>query len=251
MIVFAPHSGLVMRAKKVTPTPTTLVLLPGLDGTEIFFGPLLAALPTWVKPVVVTYPTSDANDYPDLLSVVQTAVEHSNRFYVLGWSFSGPLALMLTAKEPIRTRGVILCASFVRSPLPVLPWLRFAVISPVVHLVRLARRTSALWSNSWTDQFRRDKAATWARVPTRILAARARSILALDVREYLRTCPRPVLYLAGSRDTVVPSRNAEDVVRESPSAKIITIEGPHLALYTNPEAAAHAIVKFMTEGESA
>jgi pimeloyl-ACP methyl ester carboxylesterase len=60
-----------------------------------------------------------------------------------------------------------------------------------------------------------------------------------------------VLYLAGSRDTVVPSRNAEDVVRESPSAKIVTIEGAHLALYTNPEAAAHAIVKFMTEGESA
>jgi hypothetical protein len=30
--------------------PETLVLLPGLDGTEVFFRPLLASLPEWVRP---------------------------------------------------------------------------------------------------------------------------------------------------------------------------------------------------------
>jgi pimeloyl-ACP methyl ester carboxylesterase len=233
----------------VTPT-TTLVLLPGLDGTEIFFGPLLAALPPWVKPVVVTYPTSGANDYSKLFKVVEAAIEDSKEFYVLGWSFSGPLALTLAAKEPIRTRGVILCASFVRSPLPILSWLPFAVVSPVVQLVRLARRIPVLLFNDSTDLFRRDKAATWARVPTRILAARARAILALDARECLRECPQPVLYLAGSRDRVVPNWNTAEVVRESPSAKVVTIDGPHLALYTNPRAAVHAIVGFIRDRES-
>jgi pimeloyl-[acyl-carrier protein] methyl ester esterase len=226
---------------------TTLVLLPGLDGTEIFFKPLLAALPTWVKPLVVTYPTSGANDYSHLLAVVRAAIEDSMDFYVLGWSFSGPLALMLAAKEPNRIRGVILCASFVRSPLPVLSSLRFAVVSPVVHLVRLARRTPMLLSNYSTDMLRHDKATTWARVPSRILAARARVILALDARDHVRECPRPVLYVAGSRDRIVPSWNAEEVVRELPSTKVVTIDGPHLALYTNPGAAVHAIVGFMRE----
>ncbi len=142
-------------------TSTTLVLLPGLDGTEIFFGPLLAVLPTWVKPLVVTYPTLGANDYADLLAVVESAIEDSDStaFYVLGWSFSGALALMLAAKNPTRIRGVILCASFVRPPLSVLSWVRFAVTSPVVHFVRLARRTPVFLSNDWTDRFRRDKAA--------------------------------------------------------------------------------------------
>jgi pimeloyl-ACP methyl ester carboxylesterase len=228
-----------------------LVLLPGLDGTEIFFRPLLAVLPAWVKPVVVTYPMSGANGYSDLLAVVLVAIEDAKEFYVLGWSFSGPLALMLAAKAPSRIRGVILCASFVRPPLPVLSWLRFAVISPVVHIVRLARRAPLFLSGNSTDLFRRDKAATWARVPTRILALRARTILALDARECLRKCPRPVLYLAGSRDRVVPKRNVQEVVRESPSAKVVTIDGPHLALYTNPGAAADAIVGFMTDRESA
>jgi len=226
---------------------TTLVLLPGLDGTEIFFRPLLAALPKWVKPVVVTYPTSGATHYSHLLTVVQAAVEDCKEFYVLGWSFSGPLALMLAAKERRKVRGVILCASFIRPPLPGISWLRFVITPPVVHLVRLIHRATLLLSSYSTDTFRRDKAATLARVPSYILAARARDILALDARDCLRGCPRPVLYVAGSRDKVVPSRNAEEVVREFPSTKVVTIHGPHLALYTNPSAAVHAIVGFMRE----
>ena len=230
---------------------TTLVLLPGLDGTEIFFGPLLAVLPQWVKPVLVTYPMSDANQYSDLLAVVQAAVEDAEEFYVLGWSFSGPLALMLAAKERRKVLGVILCASFVRPPLPGLSWLRFAITSPVVHFVRLARRTPLLFSNCSTETLRRDKAATWARVSTRVLVVRARAIVTLDARDCLRNCPQPVLYIAGSKDRVIPSRNAAEIVRELPSTKVVTIDGPHLALYTNPGAAARVIVGFMSNSASA
>jgi pimeloyl-ACP methyl ester carboxylesterase len=57
--------------------------------------------------------------------------------------------------------------------------------------------------------------------------------------------------LAGSRDRVVPARNAEELVRELPSVKVVTIDGPHLALYTNPVAAADAIVEFIIDRESA
>jgi pimeloyl-ACP methyl ester carboxylesterase len=229
---------------KVTPT-VTLVLLPGLDGTEVFFEPLLAALPPWVRPVVVTYPTSGANGYSDLLPIAEAAVASLDDFYVLGWSFSGPLALMLAAKEPSRTRGVILCASFVRSPRPVLSWLRFAVVPPVVGLVRVARRTPGVLLGTWSPELRRAKRGTWARVSSRVLAARARAILAVDARQYLRNCQRPVLYLAGSRDTVVHSRNAAEIARESSTTRIVTIDGPHLAMYTNPHAAAQAILRFM------
>ena len=227
----------------------TLVLLPGLDGTEIFFRPLLAVLPPWVRPVVVTYPTSGANDYSDLLAVVEAAIEDSDseEIYILGWSFSGPLALMFAAKDPTRIRGVILCASFVRPPLPALAWLRFAIVSPVVYLVRLARRAPVFLANESTNLLWRDMAATWGRVPTRILVARARAIFALDARKHLRECQRPVLYLAGSRDRVVPAWNVKEVARELPSAKVVMIEGPHLALYTNPKAAVRAIVEFIKD----
>jgi pimeloyl-ACP methyl ester carboxylesterase len=83
-------------------TPATLVLLPGLDGTEIFLQPLLGALPDGVRPLVVTYPLAGPNRYADLLAVVREAVAGIGEFHVLGWSFSGPLALMLA--KPSRSR---------------------------------------------------------------------------------------------------------------------------------------------------
>lgn len=41
--------------------PATLILLPGLDGTEVFFRPLLAWLPKWITPMVVQFPTAGAD----------------------------------------------------------------------------------------------------------------------------------------------------------------------------------------------
>ena len=223
------------------------MLLPGLDGTEIFFRPLLAALPQWVKPVVVTYPVSGTNRYSELLGVVQEAVDQAEECYVLGWSFSGPLALRLAAKEPTKVRGVILCATFIRPPLPGLSRLRFAVTTPAIYSMRLAHRATMWFSSHSTTELRRDKWATWARVPSHVLAARAREILALDARDCLRACAHRVLYVAGSNDRIVPSRNAAEIVRELASTKVVTIDGPHLALYTNPSAAVHAIIGFMRE----
>ena len=225
----------------------TLVLLPGLDGTEIFFRPLVAVLPPWIKPLVVTYPTTGINDYSELLPVVEAAIGDSKEFYVLGWSFSGPLALMLAAKQPNRIRGVILCASFVRCPLRVLSLLRFAVVPAIVHLVRLVHRLGLLLSEDSSDTLRQDKATTLCRVPSRIVAARLRAILALNAKRYVHESLQPILYVAGSRDRVVPRRNVEEVVTELPSTKVVTIDGPHLALYTNPRAAAQVIARFIRE----
>ena len=81
-------------------SPATLILLPGLDGTEIFFRPLLAALPPWIRARCVEYPTWGPNDYGDLLPLVRDACRACDDFFLLGWSFSGPLALMMAAESP-------------------------------------------------------------------------------------------------------------------------------------------------------
>jgi len=229
----------------LTPRTTTLVLLPGLDGTEVFFRPLLTALPEWIQPVVVTYPTAGANGYADLLPVVEAAVESLQAFYVLGWSFSGPLALALAAKEPKRTHGVILSASFVGPPLPLLPWVRFAVGAPVVTFLRLARRIPGLLPRRWPEQLKCDKATTLRRVPAPVIAARAQAIIALDARTVLHACRAPIVYLTGSQDHLVPRHNAELIVREVPTVQVVTIEGSHMAMYTNPVAAVVAITRFI------
>jgi len=69
-----------------------------------------------------------------------------------------------------------------------------------------------------------NKAATWARVPSRILAARARSFWRLTQETYLARVPAARALRGRSRDRIVPSWNAEEVVRRLPSTKVVTID---------------------------
>jgi pimeloyl-[acyl-carrier protein] methyl ester esterase len=220
--------------------------LPGLDGTEVFFEPLLALLPDSVRPMVVSYPPDGSNGYADLLAIVRRALTQVSECYVLGWSFSGPLALMLAAAEPSKVCGIILSATFVRPPRQLLPRLRFALVGPLVWVWRAARRMPLWVLAPRSDPFRRAKSQTWSRVPAAAVAARLRAILDVDVRETLRRCAQPVLYIASSRDDFVPRRNLEEILRIRP-LKVVTIAGRHLAMYTNPQPAAREIVNFMAD----
>jgi pimeloyl-ACP methyl ester carboxylesterase len=215
-----------------------------MDGTDIFFRPLRAALPSWIEPRCLQYPVSGGNDYPDLLPLVREACRASDDFFVLGWSFSGPLALMMAAEAPPGLRGVILCASFISVPWPVIRVLRGAATASVARLFPFVSEVLARVSGYTSDAFRRDRAECWARVPPSIFATRARAILGMERRPKL-ACHVPVLYIRGSADVVVPGWNARAVIRAIPTARVVTISGPHLALYTNPVAAADVIASFI------
>jgi pimeloyl-[acyl-carrier protein] methyl ester esterase len=230
--------------------PTALVLLPGLDGTDVFFRPLIAALPEWGRPHVVCFPPSGANEYGDLLPIVRQAVSELPSFYVLGSSFAGPLALMLAAAEPARVQGVILSVSFVRAPRPIYARLKSAAVTPAIWLLRACRRIPVWLSRGPADRLRLDKAETWKRVRAGMVAARIRALLDVDARALLRDCPHPVLCLAGRDDGIVPRRNVEEITRVRPSTQVRIIQGRHFAPYTNPAGAAEAIAEFMQNGRA-
>jgi pimeloyl-[acyl-carrier protein] methyl ester esterase len=142
---------------------TTLVLLPGLDGTEVFFRPLLATLPPWIQPKVVGFPPSGANEYTDLVAFVREAVSDISSFFVLGSSFAGPLALMLAEAEPDKVSGVILATTFVSPPRRIYAQIQFTAVEPVIWMLRASRRIPVWLSRGPTDQLRLDKAETWKR----------------------------------------------------------------------------------------
>jgi len=223
----------------------TLVLLPGLDGTGVFLQPLLAALPASVRPVVITYPQTGGHGYPELLALIRREVAGLGEFYVLGWSFSGPLALMLAEAEPARVNGVILSATFVRAPHAWMPWWRWALVGPVVWTWRAGRRLPLWLFRPRGDALRQAKTQTWRLISAGLLAQRLRAIAGVDARAELRRCHGPVLYLAASDDHIVPHRCFEEISRERPSVTLKTIPGRHLAMYANPHPAAQAILEFI------
>ncbi|WP_082098408.1 alpha/beta fold hydrolase [Sulfuricella sp. T08] len=224
---------------------TKLVLLPGLDGTEILFGPLLRHLPSWIDPVVITYPASGINNYENLLPIIIREVTSLNNFVVLGWSFGGPLALMVAAQCPSQVSGVVLCGSFVTSPRPGLVPFRFAVRAPLIAVVRALRRTRLLIPGYASTEFRRAKAMTWKRVNSRTLASRSRAALSVDVRHQLRACRAKLMYLASTRDEVVSRNSLNEILAIAPQTQVAEVEGPHFALFTNPVKSVDCIVEFL------
>lgn len=226
----------------------SLVLLPGLDGTAIFFRPLLRSLPAWIHPVVVEYPTSGPNGYEDLIGIVEERVAALDRCIVLGWSFGGPLALIVANRRPDRVAAVVLCSSFVTPPRSDLVRLRPFINGPVYAVVRAIRRVRLLIPGGSTAEFRRAKAETWQRVGSGVLAARSRAVLALDARESLRACRAPVMYLSASHDEIVGPASRDEVVSLAPHTVLAEVRGRHFALFTNPADSVAALAGFLREG---
>ena len=232
-------------------TTRTLVLLPGMDGGDKLFGPLQATAPPGVDTAAVGYPPGPANDYPDLLPLVRAQLPADRPFFLLGWSFSGPLALLAAADAPPGLRGVVLAASFVKTPVPYLPrWVRRLATPALFRFYPAASRAKALLGGYGTREVRRLLAEAHAFAGTEALACRARAALSIDATEALAACPVPVLYLRARKDGVIRASRANEAQRLRPSLEIADIDGPHLALITNPAAAWAALVRFMDRVEA-
>ncbi|MFI5165675.1 MAG: alpha/beta fold hydrolase [Thermoanaerobaculales bacterium] len=228
----------------------SLVLLPGLDGTGIAFRPLLGALPAWIGPQVHAYPGATPATYEQLLAKVLAALPRDAEFALLGESFSGPLALRAAATRPRGLHAVVLCASFVRNPMPWLPHWAAPLVRPFPFrfypVVTVLKRWFGRFS---TPELRALLAEALAGVERPVLAARVRALLQVDASDALRACPVPILYLAGSHDCLVPKRNLRLIQTLRPDAQVAWLNAPHVLLQTQPVAAAQAIAAFLATVE--
>ena len=226
-----------------------IVLLPGLDGTGILFQPLLDHLPPHLEPVVVSYSPNECLGYEQLLPVVMGSLPTNSPFVLLGESFSGPLALMAAAKCPMGLKAVVLCATFIQNP----TWLRWPALTRLVRpfAFRLYPKFSAakaLLGGYSTPELRAVVQKAIGAVRPDVLACRVRAVLKVNARKELAACAVPVLYLRGSRDLVVPSRNFREIRAALPTLQVTTLQAPHMVLQTQPAASAAAIATFLQAG---
>jgi pimeloyl-ACP methyl ester carboxylesterase len=96
-----------------------------------------------------------------------------------------------------------------------------------------------------TTEFRRAKALTWNKVTASVLASRARAALSVDARHQLRECRARLLYLASTRDEVVSRASLNEILAIAPQIQVAEVEGPHFALFKNPDQSAACIVSFL------
>jgi pimeloyl-[acyl-carrier protein] methyl ester esterase len=224
--------------------PIYLVMLPGLDGTGLLFEPLIAHLPASITPIVVNYPTGLCLSYEALLPIVLKALPKEVPFVLLGESFGGPLAILAAGTKPKNLTGLILCASFITCPQPLVPkWAKSWV--PAFPL-RLAPKLLK-FRRVFGDFAREDMQKALALVKPEVLAYRLQQVASVDVTEALKQLELPMLYLQANQDLLVPGANALRMQALQPNMQIAQFNTGHLLLQTKPELASVAIEAFVRQ----
>jgi pimeloyl-ACP methyl ester carboxylesterase len=214
----------------------------------VLFRPLVERLPPDIEPVVVTYPHDQPLGYDELLPLVLERLPTDRPFALLGESFSGPLAIRAAATRPANLRGVILCASFVRSPLAIRPrWLP-TLIQPWMFVgFRRLSQMKALLGDRASPEVRAMLREALSTVQPAVLARRIQAVMQVDVSAELAACPVPILYLRADWDYVVPHRNAAEILAIQPAVRIVSIPASHLLMQTQPDQTIAAIREFLAE----
>lgn len=224
-----------------------LVLLPGLDGTGVLFRPLLRHLPPHIGTAVIGYPRDKVLGYAELLPLVLDALPRDRPFALLGESFGGPLSLRAAATRPAGLTAVILCASFVSCPQPIVPkWAAPLVTTLPFTVFPQLSRLKALLGGYSTGELRALSREALSSVAPAVLAHRTREAIRSDVTRELAALDVPLLYVQGRSDLVVPGGNLRRIQRIKPSVQVAQLPAPHMVLQTQPERAAAAIAGFLS-----
>lgn len=212
-----------------------------MDGTGELFAGFVAALGDGVEAIVVSYPVERALDYRALTQFARGHLPQDRPWFLLGESFSGPIAIALAAAKPPGLLGLILCCSFARNPVPFsrrLPGL--ANYLPVsARLTCLV--APLLLGRHPLPQLRR----VLERVTAPVLRMRLREVLKVDYSAEMAMVSVPVLYLQASGDRVVPASAVRHVASLCPALQVAPLPGPHLLLQAMPAEAVAAVRRFI------
>ena len=177
-----------------SPRAPTLVILPGMDGTGLFFQPFARAMPSRFSARVLEYPVDVPMNYDQLeVRVLSELDQIEGPKVLLASSFSGPLAIRIASKQQVELSALVLVATFTHAPKP--RWLRHLVHPWVFHVPPpswIIRRN--LVGADASAELVREVKETVTKVAPEVMALRASEALTVDARELLRQLELPCCF---------------------------------------------------------
>jgi pimeloyl-[acyl-carrier protein] methyl ester esterase len=233
-------SGLRYREGMGAAGKIPLVVLPGMDGSGVLLTALVECLVPFRPVQVIAFPNETPLGYDDLTAFVLQRTP-SERFVVLGESFSGPIAIEVAATQQ-RVAGLILASSFARHPMPTL----LAPLAGMLDLRWLPARLveAALLGSADRSDLTNRLRRVLAKLPREVIRARASEVLRIDKRNRLSAVSCPILCLHGRRDRLVRRKYLDEIIALQPSCAVRTFEAPHMLLQTRPAETASEVNSF-------
>lgn len=237
----------------------TLVLLPGLSGTSSLIQWITPLLEPHYELCLVELPTSITNrgqNYDSLCQYIEQAyfakLPESTPIWVLGESFSGPIAITLAKRHPKRVLGIILAATFATCPNNLAK--QFQKLLFMLLPFRLGREKAAalfLAGTGWltaAPAMKHEITIALNSTPVPTLAERLRTVFTCDLSN-LFPLKQPVLYLQAKHDWIVHSHALHTIQALQPHLKHQSLNAPHLILQFNAQESAKAIHHFIRSND--
>ena len=231
----------------MTSHQTTLVMLPGFDGTGLVFDPLLKHLSAGIEAQVVRYPADRVMSFQEHVNFARKQLPRKKPFVLLAESFSGPIGLQILSDPPDNLKGVLLVATFARHPTPF--FLDAGLYLPQKLILNLFTKTFlgrffclGGAPSEAVDIFQNALKG----VKLSVLSNRLKILAELPPPPAI-SFSGPCLYLQAKNDRMVPERATAPLQQSLPQLQIKQLPGPHITLLAHPDTGAQIISSFISE----
>ena len=225
---------------------TALVLVPGLNNTAAVFDRLRAHLPAHLQAQAVDNPALESVD-----AIAQALLPTlPPRFWLVGFSFGGYVALALLAAAPQRVAGLAMVCSTPTADAPATAARRQASLQAVAEGRYLQMIESQAAAAFHPDSLRdgalmAERMAMVRAYGAERFTAHVRATIARPDRTALLDGSRPTLVVGGSHDTLFTPQ-ALSYAQQVPGARHVTIEGAgHLVPVEQPAVLARCLVDWI------
>lgn len=223
-----------------------LVLLPGLDGTGDLFKPFTEVLPSSIIVQVINYDLKNKQSYNDLVNYVISSLPKED-FILLAESFSGPIAYQIALRKPRQLKSLILVATFLENPRPLL--LKFIPNSRIFSLPipTLIIKLFFLGFSAKTEIIDLFK-TTIKKVSPNVIVYRLKEIAQLET--FNKSFELRTIYIQASNDKLIPNKSLRSWQKICKNFNVFQVNGNHFILQASPIRCAEIITEEMRLIES-
>lgn len=216
--------------------------MPGLDGSGFYFQPLIDVLGSQYPCRIIPYPAGVFH-YTELRDYVLTQLPRHKNVVIVAESFGGPLGIMVAESLGSQLKGLVLCATFCKCPVP--QWL-IRLAQKLYTRLQKHRKPSMFMLNQLLYNGRNSSAAEkifneLVVVNATTIIARLQQVQTINVKANLMMLKTPVLIINAKSDRLVWHSGFTN------SFQTMRVKGPHELAGQNSAVVAATIQKFVSE----
>lgn len=220
-----------------------LVLLPGMDGTGKLFKDFIES---WQgECLVLNLPALGDQSHQVLAETIVNRLPKQD-YALVAESFSGGLVPFLIQRAAVKPKAIILAASFLHSPRPLLS--KLACYLPLKKLIKIPITKWIIQYTCMNKSSAHQFQQFWTLLCSLnmdLMKRRLQIIRKMDIQPHNTSIP--TLYLMAAQDKLVPYHLSNQLIKCFSRLKIQSIAGPHFIMQTNPAACAQEIAFFIKE----